>query len=122
MPERTILTLEFPNGLAELSESENCPNGLRYSVGTTKSDGTVSTQRYCRSGTASRLELFGATAVNVDVPKEEEAEGTQFTAKAAPIGTSLEKDLSAKLRMLMHSRLNMYWRILLYLVKKDWIA
>lgn len=87
--ERTVLTLEFPRGLAELSESKSCPDGLQYSVGTTKSDGTVKTQRYCRDGSVSRLELFGATTVDVDVPKEGEAEGTQFTANAAPRGKNL---------------------------------
>lgn len=88
VPERTVLTLEFPNGLTKLSGAENCPNSLQYSVGATKSDGTVKTQRYCKSGTVSHLELFGATTVNVDVPKEEEMEGTSFTVKAAPRGKS----------------------------------
>lgn len=89
IPERTVLTLEFPGGLAELSGAENCPNGLQYSVGTGKSDGAVTTRRYCRSGAASRLELFGATTVNIDVPKEEEVEGKPFTAQTAPRGKSL---------------------------------
>lgn len=175
VPERTVLTLEFPNGLAELSGVENCPNSLQYSVGTTKSDGTVKTQRYCKSGTVSYLELFGTTTVNIDVPKEEVVEGTPFTVKATPRGKSLlcfhwklrkpflfiyskmsshwdwsislndcqcwlqlvvnqisyyaesswlfiDYRLNAKLRMQMHSRLNMYCRIPLYLVKKDFIA
>ncbi|XP_056876742.1 CUB domain-containing protein 1-like [Takifugu flavidus] len=86
VPDRTVLTLEFPTGLAELSGAQRCPDGLQLSVSTTKSDGTVKSQRYCRSGTASRLELLGATTVNVEVPKEEELEGTPFTARAAPRG------------------------------------
>lgn len=89
VPERTVLTLEFPTGLAELSGAETCPKGLRFSVSTTKSDGAVKTQRYCRSGTMSQLELLGATTVNVEVPKEEGMEEKPFTVKAAPRGKSL---------------------------------
>lgn len=89
IPERTVLTLEFPVGLAALSGAETCPNSLQYSVVTTKSDGTVKTQHYCKSGTVSHLEMFRATTVTVDVPKEEEVEGTLFTVKAAQRGKSL---------------------------------
>lgn len=89
VPDRTVLTLEFPTGLAELSGDQKCPDGLQLSVSTTKSDRTVKSQRYCRSGTVSRLELLGATTVNVEVPKEEELEGTPFTVRAAPRGKRL---------------------------------
>lgn len=56
---------------------------------TTKSDGTVKRQRYCESGTASQLDLFGPTTVNVHVPKEAEVEGRLFGVKAAARGQSL---------------------------------
>lgn len=88
VPERTVLTLEFPAGLAELT-GESCPKGPRVSVSTTKSDATVKAKGYCKGGTVSRLELFGVTAVSVEVPKEEEMEGTAFTVKAKPRGQSL---------------------------------
>lgn len=89
VPDRTVLTLEFPSGLAELSGAQKCPDGLQVSVSTTRSDRTVKSQRYCRSGTASRLELLGATSVTVEVPKEEELEGRAFTVTAAPRGARL---------------------------------
>lgn len=89
VPDRTVLNLEFPKGLAELSGAPNCPNSLQVSVETTKSDGTVKSQRYCEGGAASHLDLFGPTTVNVHVPKEAEVEGRLFSVKAAPRGQSL---------------------------------
>lgn len=86
VPDRTVLTLDFPTGLVELSGAQTCPNGLQFSVSTTKSDRTVQSRRFCRSGTASRLELLGATTVKVEVPKEGELEGAPFTVRAAPRG------------------------------------
>lgn len=86
VPDRTVLTLEFPTGLAELSGAHKCPDGLQLSVSTTKSDGTVKSQRYCRGGAVPRLELLGATTVNVQAPKEAELEGPAFTVRAAPRG------------------------------------
>lgn len=89
VPDRTVLSLEFPKGLAEFYGDPNCPNNLMVSVETTKSDGTVASQHYCESGTASQMDLFGPTTVNVRVPKETEVEERQFSVKAAPRGQSL---------------------------------
>lgn len=86
VPERTVLTLDFPGGLKELSEAENCQDGHQYSVRTTKSDGKIKTNSYCKSGTVSQLDLLGGTTVSVDVPKEGQLDSTAFTAKAAPRG------------------------------------
>lgn len=83
------MTLAFPAGLTELSGDQKCQSGPPFSVSTRRGDGTVKTQRYCKSGAASPLELFGATSVDVEVPKGEEMQGTQFTVKAAPRGEGL---------------------------------
>ncbi|XP_031151808.1 CUB domain-containing protein 1 isoform X1 [Sander lucioperca] len=84
VPERTVLTLDFPGGLKEMSEAENCQNGHQYSVSTTKSDGKIRTNSYCKGGTVSHLDLLGATTVTVEVPKGGELDS--FTVKAAPRG------------------------------------
>ncbi|XP_029298643.1 CUB domain-containing protein 1 [Cottoperca gobio] len=84
VPERTVLTLDFPGGLKENTGAENCDDGLQYSVSTTKSDGKTKSNSYCKSGTVSQLDLLGATTVTVEVPKGVELDA--FTVKAAPRG------------------------------------
>ncbi|XP_034747156.1 CUB domain-containing protein 1 isoform X1 [Etheostoma cragini] len=84
VPDRTVLTLDFPGGLREMSEEENCQNGHQYSVSTTKSDGKIRTEMYCKGGTVSHLDLLGATTVTVEVPKAGELDS--FTVKAEPRG------------------------------------
>lgn len=87
VPERTVLTLDFPgDGLKEISGVENCQDGYRYSVSTTKSDGTVKTNSYCKGGTVSQLDLHGVTTVTVEVPKGGDLDQTAFNVKAAPRG------------------------------------
>lgn len=86
MPERTVLTLDFPAGLKELTGSETCKDGRQYTVSTTKSDGRVKTNRYCNSGAGSHLDLLGATSVTTEVPKGEELASPAFAVKAAPRG------------------------------------
>lgn len=83
VPDRTVLTLEFP-GLKEKPASENCGDGIQYTVNTTRTDGQRGTSSYCKDGTASQLELFGNTAVTVDVSKEGELGRTVFSSTAAP--------------------------------------
>ncbi|XP_005796555.2 CUB domain-containing protein 1 [Xiphophorus maculatus] len=83
VPDRTVLTLEFP-GLKEKSASENCGDGIQYTVNTTRTDGQRGTSSYCKDGTASQLELFGNTAVTVDVSKGGELGRTVFSSTAAP--------------------------------------
>ncbi|KAL7382244.1 hypothetical protein ABVT39_019415 [Epinephelus coioides] len=82
LPEKTVLTLDFPGGLKEISETENCQDGFHYTVSTTKSDGNSKINTYCKGGTVSRLELLRATTVTVDVPEGGELDS--FTVKAAP--------------------------------------
>ncbi|XP_014905498.1 CUB domain-containing protein 1 isoform X1 [Poecilia latipinna] len=83
VPDRTVLTLEFP-GLKEKSASENCEGGIQYTVSTMRIDGQMRTSSYCKDGTASQLELFGKTTVTVDVPKEGELDRTVFSSTAVP--------------------------------------
>ncbi|XP_022602881.1 CUB domain-containing protein 1-like [Seriola dumerili] len=88
VPERTVLTLDFPgNGLKEISGTENCQDGYQYSVSTTKSDGNIKTNSYCKGGTVSHLNLLGMTTVTIEVPKEGELDQTVFSVKAAPRGS-----------------------------------
>ncbi|XP_040909666.1 CUB domain-containing protein 1 [Toxotes jaculatrix] len=87
VPERTVLTLDFPgDGLKEASGTESCQDGYQYSVSTTRSDGNIKAKSYCRGGTVSHLDLFGATTVTVEVPKGGELDQTMFNVKAAPRG------------------------------------
>lgn len=89
VPERTVLTLDFPGGLKELSGAEGCQDGHQYSVSTTKSDGSIKSNSYCKGGTVSHLDLLGATTVTAEVTKEEELSSAAFTVQAASRGKSL---------------------------------
>ncbi|XP_037649901.1 CUB domain-containing protein 1 isoform X2 [Sebastes umbrosus] len=84
VPERTVLTLDFPGGLKEISVAEKCQDGHQYTVSTTKSDGNIKATSYCKGGTVSRLDLLGTTTVAAELPKESELDS--FTVKAAPRG------------------------------------
>ncbi|CAK6965839.1 CUB domain-containing protein 1-like [Scomber scombrus] len=85
VPERTVLTLDIAvDKLKVISAPDQCQDGFQYSVSTTKSDGTIKTNSYCRGGTLSHLNLLGLTTVTVEVPKGEQLNKTLFTAKAAP--------------------------------------
>uniref|UniRef100_UPI0037E90619 CUB domain-containing protein 1 n=1 Tax=Semicossyphus pulcher TaxID=241346 RepID=UPI0037E90619 len=87
VPPRTVLSLDFPgDGLKEMSGAESCEGGFQFSVSTTKSDGKVKTNTYCKGGKVSRLELLGATTVTAEVPKDVELDSTVFTVTAAPRG------------------------------------
>ncbi|KAM8839979.1 CUB domain-containing protein 1 [Spinachia spinachia] len=83
VPQRTVLTLDFPSGLTEMSEAETCPDGHQYSVSTIKSGGGVRTTSYCKGGTVSPLRLLGAS-VTAQVLKGSEVDS--FTFKVAPRG------------------------------------
>lgn len=89
MPERTVLTLDFPGGVKELSGEEHCQDGLQYSVSTTKSDGRIKANSYCKGGTVSHLDRLGPTTVTAEVTKEEELDSTAFTVRAASRGKIL---------------------------------
>nr|XP_057902681.1 CUB domain-containing protein 1 [Doryrhamphus excisus]XP_057902682.1 CUB domain-containing protein 1 [Doryrhamphus excisus] len=85
VPERTILALELPSGgLRQLSAQDECQDGPRYSVSTTRHDGQIKTKNYCSGGALSRLDLLGLTTVTVEIPRGEELDRTIFTAKATP--------------------------------------
>ncbi|XP_075961597.1 CUB domain-containing protein 1 [Anarhichas minor] len=85
VPQRTVLTLDFPGGLKEMSGAEKCQDGHQYSVSTTKSEGNIKTTSYCKGGTVSHhLDLPGATTVTAEVPKGSEVDS--FTVKAARRG------------------------------------
>nr|XP_046272936.1 CUB domain-containing protein 1-like [Scatophagus argus] len=86
VPERTVLTLDFPGGLNELSGAKPCQDGHQYSVTTTKSDGSIKTNSYCKGGTLSQLDLLGTTTVTVEAPKDGELDSAAFSIKAAPRG------------------------------------
>lgn len=72
-----------------MSEAEQCQDEQQYTVTTTKSEGKVQTNIYCRSGALPQLDLLGATTVTTEVPKDGEPEATAFTVKAAPRGKHL---------------------------------
>ncbi|XP_051928488.1 CUB domain-containing protein 1 isoform X1 [Hippocampus zosterae] len=85
VPERTILTLELPReNLKQMAAQGKCQGAPQYSVSTTRNNGQLKTDIYCRGGPLSRLDLLGRTAVTVEVPPGEEMDRTIFTAKAAP--------------------------------------
>ncbi|XP_054879686.1 CUB domain-containing protein 1 isoform X2 [Poeciliopsis prolifica] len=83
VPDRTVLTLEFP-GLKEKSASEDCEDGIQYTVTTMRTDGQMRTNSYCKHGPVSQLDLFGNMAVTVEVSKEGEPDQTVFNTTAAP--------------------------------------
>ncbi|XP_022069363.2 CUB domain-containing protein 1 [Acanthochromis polyacanthus] len=90
VPEKTVLTLDFPaGGLKHISAEENCQDGYRYSVSTTKNDGKIKANSYCRGGALSHLDLLGATTVTAEVPKGGELDRTVFNVKAAPRGARM---------------------------------
>ncbi|XP_057684369.1 CUB domain-containing protein 1 isoform X2 [Corythoichthys intestinalis] len=85
VPERTILTLELPSdSLKQVSAEDKCQEGPQYSVSTTRNDGQIKTNIYCRGGPMSKLDLIGRTSLTVDVPQGEEMDRTIFTARARP--------------------------------------
>jgi len=85
VPDRTVLTLDFPGGLEEMSGADKCQDGPQYSVSTTNREGKIKVSFYCKGGAAPRhLDLLGATAVTALCPKGIEVDS--FTAKAAPRG------------------------------------
>ncbi|XP_059206765.1 CUB domain-containing protein 1 isoform X2 [Centropristis striata] len=82
VPERTVLTLDFPGGLKEISGAESCQDAPQYTVSTTKSDGNTKTNSYCKGGAVSHLDLLGPTTVTVEAPKRSELDS--FAVKAVP--------------------------------------
>ncbi|XP_077362600.1 CUB domain-containing protein 1 isoform X2 [Festucalex cinctus] len=85
VPDRTTLTLELPgDNLKRVAAQDECQEGPRYSLSTTRSDGQVKTNSYCRGGPVTRLDLLGRTAVTVEASRGDEMYRTIFTAKAAP--------------------------------------
>uniref|UniRef100_A0A3P8SNR5 CUB domain containing protein 1a n=1 Tax=Amphiprion percula TaxID=161767 RepID=A0A3P8SNR5_AMPPE len=90
VPEKTVLTLDFPaGGLKHISAAENCQDGYRYSVSTTKNDGKIKANSYCRGGAVSHLDLLGTTMVTAEVPKGGELNRTVLNVKAAPRGARM---------------------------------
>ncbi|XP_008279124.1 CUB domain-containing protein 1 [Stegastes partitus] len=90
VPERTVLTLDFPSGgLKDVSAAEDCQDGYRYSVSTTKGDGTIKANSYCRGGAVSHLNLPGPATVTAEVPKGGDLDPTAFNFKAAPRGARM---------------------------------
>lgn len=88
VPERTVLSLVFPDGLKLTSGVQPCQDEQQYTVTTTKRDGAVKTNSYCKSGALGQLDLLGETTVTTEVPKDGEPGATAFTVKAAPRGKS----------------------------------
>ncbi|XP_072226330.1 CUB domain-containing protein 1 [Leuresthes tenuis] len=85
VPERTVLTLYFPaDGLKDISTAGNCQDGYRYTVSSTRSDGKIRTNSFCKGGSVTHFELLGATTVTVEVPKGGDMGQTAFNVKAAP--------------------------------------
>lgn len=90
VPDRTVLTLDFPaNGLREISAAEACQDGYQYTATRTRSDGEVKTNIYCKGGTVSHLNLLGATALTIEVPKGGELENSAFSAKVTQRGEDM---------------------------------
>lgn len=89
VPQRTVLSLVFKDGLKEMRGVDQCQDDQQYTVTTTKSEGIVKTNSYCKSGALGQLDLLGATTVATEVPKDGEPAATAFSVKAAPRGKSL---------------------------------
>lgn len=89
LPEQTVLSMAFPDGLNLMSGEAKCQDGHQYTVTTTKSEGIIKTNSYCKSGPLSQLDLLGATTVTTEVPKDGEPGATAFTVKAAARGKYL---------------------------------
>lgn len=83
------MSLVFKDGLKEMRGVDQCQDDQQYTVTTTKSEGIVKTNSYCKSGALGQLDLLGATTVATEVPKDGEPAATAFSVKAAPRGKSL---------------------------------
>ncbi|XP_028255224.1 CUB domain-containing protein 1 [Parambassis ranga] len=82
-PEKTVVTLNIlGEGLKETSQS--CPNGLQYSVATSKTSSGGRTQ-YCRGGSVTRFELFNQAVVSLLVQPKTRVESVLFQASAGPL-------------------------------------
>ncbi|XP_015232450.1 PREDICTED: CUB domain-containing protein 1 [Cyprinodon variegatus] len=87
VPDKTVITLEFPKGLEEKSSpSETCKDGFQYTVSTMRLNGQLKTSIYCKGLSGSKLDYFGMKTVSVEVPKGGELEPHVFSLKAAPRG------------------------------------
>lgn len=88
LPPKTILTLDFPApGLEETAGS--CPDGFQYVISSSRGEGALKSNTYCRGSSASSLSLPGETSVLLEVPKDQDLPHTQFTAKAAERGSRM---------------------------------
>ncbi|KAM9384548.1 CUB domain-containing protein 1 [Pholidichthys leucotaenia] len=85
IPDRTVLTLDFPGDkLKSTSAAEKCQDGYEYLVSTTRGDGKIKTNKYCKGGTVSNLELLGVTTVIVEAPKDGALDSVVFNVKVNP--------------------------------------
>ncbi|KAF7210897.1 CUB domain-containing protein 1 isoform X1 [Nothobranchius furzeri] len=86
VPERTVLSLDFgPSyGLKDISTTDNCQDGYKYTVSTSRFDGTIQTNSYCKDGKVSQLELLGATTVTLELPTGGDLDRTVFNVNTTP--------------------------------------
>ncbi|KAL0962512.1 hypothetical protein UPYG_G00340980 [Umbra pygmaea] len=85
VPENTVLSLDFPgDGLKEMTELELCQDGYQYNV-TTRTNGVVDSQTYCRNGPVSHLDIQSQVTVFLQVQKGGEVDSSVFTATAKPM-------------------------------------
>ncbi|KAI1901865.1 hypothetical protein AGOR_G00038830 [Albula goreensis] len=85
-PEETQLVLTFPeDGLKKIEPSETCPDQYQYTVVSTQPNGDVHTEKFCRTGPVSHVDLPNKAVVNLQVPGKEEVDQTLFEITSKPL-------------------------------------
>lgn len=77
-PEKTFVSLGIL-GAGLMETSQPCPDGLQYSVATSK---TSSRTQYCRGGSVTRLDLPNEAVVSLQVKPKALVESVLFQASA----------------------------------------
>lgn len=82
-PEKIAVGLDIlGDGLTEASQP--CPNGLQYSVATSKTSSKGSTL-YCQGGSVTRLDLLNQAVVSLQVKPKAQVKSVLFQASAGPL-------------------------------------
>lgn len=82
-PEKVAVGLDvLGEGLTEASQP--CPNGLHYSVSTSK-DSSKAPVRYCQGGSLTRFDLLNQAVVSLKVDANAPVPPVLFQASAGPL-------------------------------------
>lgn len=88
-PEKIAVGLDIlGDGLVETSQP--CPNGLLYSVATSKANSKGQTQ-YCQGGSVTRFDLLDQAVVSLTVKPNVSVTPVLFQASAGPLSKNLFK-------------------------------